>query len=203
MSYDEFLARVGLQDKKAELAEYLTEGGELEELKQYDEEELDEDILDGLGLDEASKSSFHEALRTLQQLPAAGEPAADDKEASQFDDPAVVAAAAQTAAEREAQWPKWPALQQMLPGLRGLDEAETQTLEEARLQAKNEEFAATVAAKDGELAAKDGELAAKDGELAAKDEELAAKDGELELLRAQLARLEGVPPQRRTADPQQ
>ena len=83
----------------------------------------------------------------------------------------------------------------MLPGLRGLDEAETQTLEEARLQAKNEEFAATVAAKDGELAAKDGELAAKDGELA-------AKDGELELLRAQLARLEGVPPQRRTADPQ-
>ena len=207
MSYDEFLARVGLQDKKAELAEYLTEGGELEELKQYDEEELDEDILDGLGLDEASKSSFHEALRTLQQLPAAGEPVADDKEGSQFDDPVVVAAAAQTAAEREAQWPKWPALQKMLPGLRGLDEAETQTLEEAlrRLQAKDEELAA----KDGELAAKDGELEQLAAALSDRDrdrEELAAtvaaKDGELEQLRAQLARLEGVPPQRRTADPQ-
>ena len=37
---------------------------------------------------------------------------------------------------------------------------------------------------------------------AANEKELAAKDGELEQLRAQLARLEGVPPQRRTADPQ-
>ena len=199
VGYDDFLVMVGVQDKKEELAEYLTEGGELDQLKQMDDEELDEDILDDLGLDEETKTSFHEALRTLQQLPATDEQPTDDKEVSEFD-PAVVAA------EREAQWPKWPALQKMLPGLRGLDEAETQTLEEARLQAKNEEFAATVAAKDGELAAKDGELAAKDEELAAtvaaKDEELAAKDGELELLRAQLARLEGVPPQRRTADPQ-
>ena len=126
----------------------------------------------------------------------------------------MVAAAAQTAAEWEAQWPKWPVLQKMLPGLRGLDEAETQTLEEAlrRLQAKDEELAATAAAKEelaATVAAKDGELA---GALAAKEElaaiaaanekELAAQHGELELLRAQLARLEGVPPQRPTADPQ-
>ena len=200
VTYDDFLAVVGVQDKKAELAEYLTAGAELEELKQYDEEELDEDILDGLGLDEASKTSFHEELRTLQQLPAADEPAADDKEGSQFDDPAVVAAAAQAAAEREAQWPKWPTLQQMLPGLPGLETRglETQTLEEAlrRLRAKDEELAATVAAKDAELAAT---VAAKDEELAAT---VAAKDGELELLRAQLARFEGVQPQWRTADPQ-
>ena len=47
-----------------------------------------------------------------------------------------------------------------------------------------------------EATAKDQELVAKDQELAAKDQELAAKDQELEQLRAQLARLEGVPPQR-------
>ena len=38
------------------------------------------------------------------------------------------------------------------------------------------------------------EATAKDQELVAKDQELAAKDQELEQLRAQLARLEGVPP---------
>ena len=57
-----------------------------------------------------------------------------------------------------------------------------------RLQAKDEELAATAAAKDEELAAK--------------DEELAAKDAELEELRSQLERLEGVPPQRVTRDPE-
>ena len=53
---------------------------------------------------------------------------------------------------------------------------------------------ATLAAKDEELAAKDEELAAKDEELAAKDVKLAANFKELEELRAQLMRLEGVPP---------
>jgi chromosome segregation ATPase len=76
--------------------------------------------------------------------------------------------------------------------------------------AKDEELASVVAAKDEELAsvvaAKDEELAAKDEELAAKDEELAsvvaAKDEELKQLRAQLERLEGVPPQRPDKDVQ-
>ena len=66
----------------------------------------------------------------------------------------------------------------------------------AAAQAKDEELASVVAAKDEELAAKDEELAAKYEELAAKDEGMAAKDDELQQLRAQLARLEGVPPQR-------
>ena len=44
-----------------------------------------------------------------------------------------------------------------------------------------------------QLAAKDEELAAKDAEVASV---VAAKDKELQQLRAQLARLEGVPPQR-------
>ena len=74
----------------------------------------------------------------------------------------------------------------MLPGLRGLQEVEAQTHDEA------------LAAKDAELAAKDEQLVAKVEQLAAKDAELAsvvaAKEEELRHLRAQLARFEGVPP---------
>eukprot|EP01043_Picozoa_sp_COSAG02_P059284 COSAG02_NODE_7528_length_2972_cov_3.618169_1_plen_383_part_00 len=63
---------------------------------------------------------------------------------------------------------------------------------------------AQLAAKDEELLAKDEELAkvtaVQEEQLAAKDAEVAsvvaAKDKELQQLRAQLARLEGVPPQR-------
>ena len=99
VTYDDFLATVGLQDKKEELAEYLTADAELEELKQYDEDELDEDILDDLGLGDETKTQFHEALRSLQQAPAADEPMA-----------------------------AWPTLQKMLPGLRGLQN-EAQPLE--------------------------------------------------------------------------
>ena len=127
----------------------MTEGAELDQLKQMDEDELDEDILDDLGLDEETKTKFHEALRTLRQQPAEDEPPADDKELSEFD-PAVIDAAAQAAAEREARWPKWPTLQRMLPGLpglRGLHEADEQSLQDA------------LRAKDAQLAAKDEELA--------------------------------------------
>ena len=99
VTYDDFLATVGLQDKKEELAEYLTAGAELVELTQMDTEELDKDILDDLGLSDETKTQFHEALRSLQQPPAADEPMA-----------------------------AWPTLQKMLPGLRGLQN-EAQPLE--------------------------------------------------------------------------
>jgi len=56
--------------------------------------------------------------------------------------------------------------------------------------AKDEEIASVVAAKDEEIASV----------VAAKDEELAAMDEELKQLRAQLERLEGVPPQRPDKD---
>ena len=120
-AYDDFLAAVGVQDKKEELAEYLTKGAELEQLKQMDKEELDEDILDDLGLSEETKTSFHEQLAKFH------EPLA--KIVSEFD-PDVIDAAEQAAAEREADliWPKCPTLQQMLPGLPGLQE-EAQPLE--------------------------------------------------------------------------
>ena len=52
---------------------------------------------------------------------------------------------------------------------------------------------AQLAAKDEELSAKEEQLVAKDAEVASV---VAAKDKELQQLRAQLARLEGVPPQR-------
>ena len=70
----------------------------------------------------------------------------------------------------------------------------------ATAAAKDEELAAAVAAKDEELAAKDEELAA--AVAAAVAAAAAAKDEELEELRSQLERLEGVPPQRVTRDPE-
>ena len=109
-----------MQDKKAELAEYLTEGAELDQLKQMDEDELDEDILDDLGLDEETKKVVNEKLQALKNAQA------DDKQQVSQVGLDGVDAAARAAAEHEAQWPKWPTLQKMLPGLRGLqDEAQT------------------------------------------------------------------------------
>ena len=40
----------------------MTGCAEVEELKGMDEDELDEDILDDLGLDEETKNVFHESL---------------------------------------------------------------------------------------------------------------------------------------------
>ena len=62
--------------------------------------------------------------------------------------------------------------------------------------AKDEEIASVVAAKDEEIVAKDEEIVAKDEEICQIASVVAAKDAELQQLRAQLARLEGVPPQR-------
>ena len=174
MPYDDFLALVGLQDKKAELAEYLTEGAELEELKGMDEDELDEDILDDLGLDDETKNVFHESLQALKNARA------DDKQQVSELGLDAVDAAARAAAEHEAQWPKWPTLQKMLPGLRGRQD-EAQTLEEA-LAAKEEELAA----KDKKLATKDAALVAKEAELADAVADKERHREELEQLRAQL-----------------
>ena len=144
-----------------------------------------------------TKNSFHEKLQALNNAQA------DNKQQVSQVDLDVVDAAARGAAEREAQWPKWPTLQKMLPGLRGLQD-EAQTLEEA-LAAKEEEMVADKGGHREELeqlrAAKEEELAAKDKTLATKEEELAAAVAdkerhreELQQLRAQLSRLEGVPP---------
>ena len=67
--YHDFLERLGLLDWKEPLTEYLTAGAdELTELKQMDETELKEDILEDLGLDEQAQSRFVSALRALREM---------------------------------------------------------------------------------------------------------------------------------------
>ena len=68
-SYTEFLTKLGLQDKKDDLAEYLEDGNELRDLMQMDKQDLDDDILndDDLGLDDETKGSFRAAAVELKQ----------------------------------------------------------------------------------------------------------------------------------------
>jgi hypothetical protein len=75
LTYSVFLGRLGLADKKDELADYLSDpGAELTELKQMAMDELDSDILeDGeLGFDEETKERFRAAVAELQGGGAAG-----------------------------------------------------------------------------------------------------------------------------------
>jgi hypothetical protein len=72
-NFEAFLSGIGLEDKQTELAEYLTNDDKLAELKEYDDAELDEDILDDIGFDAQTKERFREALRELKNdKPAAG-----------------------------------------------------------------------------------------------------------------------------------
>ena len=67
LTYDGFLTALNLLDMKEALAEYLEEGKELRDLKQMDEDDLNEDILDDddLQMDEATKERFREAVTRL------------------------------------------------------------------------------------------------------------------------------------------
>ena len=67
-TFVDFLMEIGLHDKKEALAEYLEEGNELRDLKQMDEDELNEDVLDDgdLGLDESVKARFRAAVAGLK-----------------------------------------------------------------------------------------------------------------------------------------
>ena len=67
----------------------------------------------------------------LKDAAAAVDKQQQQQPVSEFD-PGVIAAAVQAAAEREKQWPKWLALQQMLPGLSGLHEGASDEIEELR-----------------------------------------------------------------------
>ena len=74
-SFDDFLLQLGLTDKKDDLADYLEEGNELRDLKQMDEDDLNEDILDDddLGLDEDVKVRFRDAVVVLRAATASAE----------------------------------------------------------------------------------------------------------------------------------
>ena len=67
-TYDDWLAALGLADKKEALAEYFEDGAELRDLKQMDEGDLNDDILgdDDLGLDEDAKEAFKAAVGRLK-----------------------------------------------------------------------------------------------------------------------------------------
>ena len=79
LTYESFLAGLGMEDRKGDLADYLSKpGAELTELIQMDEQDLDEDILeDGdLGFDEEMKARFRAAVAELKQSgadPAGGQ----------------------------------------------------------------------------------------------------------------------------------
>ena len=85
LTYDDFLAQLGLGDRKEDLADYLEEDQELRDLTQMDEDDLNDDILDDkdLGMDDDVKDKFREAVAALRTgaAPAAekgGSPAGGD-----------------------------------------------------------------------------------------------------------------------------
>lgn len=67
LTYDDFLKRMGLFDRKAALTELLTPGRELVELTDMDEAELEETIIDDFELDlnADEKKTFRAAVREL------------------------------------------------------------------------------------------------------------------------------------------
>eukprot|EP01046_Picozoa_sp_COSAG06_P019346 COSAG06_NODE_1376_length_9648_cov_67.818096_3_plen_356_part_00 len=72
VTYDSFVAKLGLQDKTSLLAEYLScPGSELLELKQMDEADLREDILEDadLGLTPEQQGEFCAAVEELHHQP--------------------------------------------------------------------------------------------------------------------------------------
>ena len=67
LSYDDFLTRLGMTNKKDALAELLQEGKELVELAQMDEDDFSDDILEDpdLALDDEGKAEFKKAVLAL------------------------------------------------------------------------------------------------------------------------------------------
>ena len=172
ITYDKFLADLDLMDNRETLADCgLDEGLELQQLREMDEDELKEDILedDDLGLDEDTKAAFREAVAAL----------GDD-----------VASPTDADADGDDGMDKARAIFKETLGGGGDESSEVVTLRQDLVEKDGQ-----LAQKDGQLAVNVKEMVKKDEVIAEKDEQLAQKDGELEQLRAQLERLEGVPPQ--------
>jgi hypothetical protein len=68
-SYDEFLAQMGIQDRKEALADYLSEGSELRDLVGMDEEDFKETTEDVFKDDGELRTQFAMAVRALQGAP--------------------------------------------------------------------------------------------------------------------------------------
>jgi hypothetical protein len=76
-SWDRWLAALGLADMQDSLANYLSAGKELLELKQMDEDDLNEDVLedDDLGFDADAKDRFRAAVAELKSDSTTGKEA--------------------------------------------------------------------------------------------------------------------------------
>jgi hypothetical protein len=87
-SWNAWLAAVGLGDMQDSLADYLSAGKELLELKQMDEDDLNEDILeDGdLGFDADAKERFRAAVAELKLDADGGDRSGDTASAEACDD---------------------------------------------------------------------------------------------------------------------
>ena len=74
--YAAFLSQLGLHERQADLAGYLSiPGNELTELRQMDPEDLDSGILedDDLGLDDETKAKFRAAVAEMRQAAVVAE----------------------------------------------------------------------------------------------------------------------------------
>ena len=149
--YDDFLAQVGLVDKKEILSGCgLDEGLELQQLREYDDDELEEDILDDddLALDEAGKARFRNGVEALR---AAAVKAVDTTAV------ATTAAAAKAEAETEAgaeaaaeMHSAWAALNRELGGEDSLEDALAAARSQVEeLRAQVEELRAQEAPAEG------------------------------------------------------
>ena len=180
LSYDDLLAELGLTHKKDDLAGYLEEGNELRDLKQMDVADLTGDILDDddLGLDDDVKATFQDAVAILRAPAGGGSPGAEDDAGAEMHN-------------------AWATLTRELGG-EAADSFGTLAAAEAeieRLREEKEEKDEELANKDKTIAKKDVQLVAIAETIAANAKELVANATEMEQLRAQLEKLEGVPPQ--------
>eukprot|EP01046_Picozoa_sp_COSAG06_P011644 COSAG06_NODE_668_length_13234_cov_75.848268_2_plen_496_part_00 len=165
-TYDSFLVGLGMEDRKVDLAEYLSKpGDELTELRQMDEQDLDDDILeDGdLGFDEEMKARFRAAVAELKQTgadPAGGQ--------------AGGAAASGAVADAKGNGGACAALEALLdlPA-----DAHTQAMQ------------AVEAERDTLMSERDAALSARDASVSERDAALS----EVAELKARLAAFEGTP----------
>ena len=182
-TYQDWLDRVGVEDKTDKLAEWdvkeqanadSKEPGPLEKLQAMLKEEQDEvedfaEMLEDLFAEDAEEmqASFRAAVEQLAKTAGGGNGGgtADDGEHGNVKTARETLLAMLPATEQEAQ----------------IAQLEGSVLElESVVAQKDEELQSVVAQKDEELAAKDEELAAKDKELASLRERLASFEREAE-----------------------
>eukprot|EP01046_Picozoa_sp_COSAG06_P030724 COSAG06_NODE_2936_length_6063_cov_6.578806_2_plen_1525_part_01 len=122
--FDRWLRKFGLQDKRGVLEDYEVGpdnpvAGLIKIESEWEDLVEDED----LGLDEETQAKFQDDLQALK-----GVQPHQAEEKSEFD-PDVIAGGWEAARKRELKWPKWMAVQRLLPALSPDREGTTETAE--------------------------------------------------------------------------